>query len=453
MLRFKSIVFAVTFLFISISMTNAQDQSCLNFDGNDRAVIPVAVSQSLGTNDFTFEAQINGFEDDVFHTTILSNRTGSINNGFHFFIHSYWGGSNHKLLCIRYNGINWFFIDNGALNDKVLDGECHHVAITKAGGTMTFYVDGMIIGQRENMPINNISTNVPILIGSDGLSSSDFNGTIDNVRIWSIARSQSEIQDGISNDVDPTLGGLLGYWSMSDGSGQTITDLTNQNDAILGSSSSTDTNDPTWGAPCCGSIQDICPDDPLTGTIDYTICNGESIVINNLEYNDSGTYEQFLLTDEGCDSILQVIIETAPVIDSMLFYNGCFGDMYSVAIEGITFDENNPTGSVTIFSDQGCEINIEVDLAFEDCTNCANSTPGLNLQILKSEHNDFSIFYARDKISLVKGEINRKKTCDYLMYISDLYNLFRNPNEEYYLEEEELLKLLSDMQNESVIKF
>ena len=80
--------------------------------------IPIEVSQSLGTSDFTFEAMVNGLEDDVGHSTILSNRSGGINTGFHFAIHSYWGGSNHKMLMLRYNGVNWFHIDNGALMAK-----------------------------------------------------------------------------------------------------------------------------------------------------------------------------------------------------------------------------------------------------------------------------------------------------------------------------------------------
>ena len=447
--KLKTLLFFFILFINSIPITS---QTCLYFDGDDQAVIPVSVSQSMGTNDFTLEAYVNGREDEVWHATILSNRTGGINNGFHFFFHSYWGGSQHKMLSLRYNGINWFHLNNGDLNDKILDGSCHHVAVTKESSTMSFYVDGFLIGRRENMPIINISTGAPILIGSDPFSS-EFTGTIDNVRIWNIARSQAEIQYGIDNEIDPESNGLLGYWNMSDGSGQVITDLTNQNDASLGSSSGTDFNDPTWGASCCGLIVEDCPDIPETTSIDYTICMGESVLVNGIEYNSAGIYTQDLLTEEGCDSILQITVESAIVLDSMHFYNGCMGDLYSVNIGGVVFDEDNPFGIVLITSEDGCEILVEVDLSFEDCSDCVNATPGLNLQILKSENNVYSIYYARYELSLVKGDINQQKICDYLMYIKNLYNHFRSESDAYYLDEEELIKLLSDMEHESVIKF
>ena len=269
---------------------------CLRFDGvNDKVTIPATVSESLGNNDFTFEAWVNGLENDIAHGTILSNRT-STNSGFHLFIHNYWGGSAHKMLGIRYNAANIIFVDNGNYNGKLLDGNCHHVAVTKTEGVISLYIDGVLIGTRQNVADINLDTNAPILIGDDAASNSGFNGTIDDVRIWNIARTQEEIEEGIENGVDPSLNGLLGYWQMKEGSGQVIGDLTNKNDAMLGDNSDADATDPQWGNLCCGLdiISDVDEElidipsitvfpNPSNGMI--TVDMGTHIGKNTISYN------------------------------------------------------------------------------------------------------------------------------------------------------------------------
>lgn len=235
------------------SDTPVEEVNCLSFDGvDDQVSIPLEVGQALGSQDFTLEAQIQGNEADNSTGTILSNRA-SFNSGFTMFTHNYWGGSDHMMLTFRYNGVNWLFIDNGDYNGKLLDGDCHHVAITKIDGTLTFYIDGIIVGIRENQPDINLNSNMPIVVGRDGFSGDPFNGVINDVRIWSTGRSQQEILESIDNGVDPSTDGLLGYWEMREGSGQVLTDLTNQNDAQLGSLEGIDSNDPPWNNRCCGN--------------------------------------------------------------------------------------------------------------------------------------------------------------------------------------------------------
>ncbi len=253
---------SLLFIWLSFSTLSFSQEACLKFNGEfSRVTIPAQVSASLGANDFTFEAFINGLESENGTGTILSNRTSS-NEGFHFFVHTYWSTSEHKMLSFRYNGINWLFINNGEYDDKILDGDCHHVAVTKSNGTLSFYIDGNLIGTHGsgNMPDLNLDTGAPIVVGNDITSNDAFDGTINDVRIWNIARSESEIRDGIENGVNPNENGLLGYWGMREGSGQTITDLTNQNDAILGNDETVNLADAEWGSNCC----DFSP--PASGT-------------------------------------------------------------------------------------------------------------------------------------------------------------------------------------------
>lgn len=230
----------------------SSDLKCLLFDGlDDRVEIPETVGVELASSDFTLEAHITGKSEENNAATILSNRN-SLNTGFHFFIHQPWGGSQYHMLCFRYNGTNWLFENNGLFNGEILDGQCHHVAITRESSTLSFYIDGVLIGVRENLYVSDISSGSSILIGNDGYSNDAFNGSIDNVRIWNIARTSSEIEEAVDHDIDPESEGLLGYWTLQEGHGQTAKDLTNQYEAMLGITDEVESSDPTWGYECCG---------------------------------------------------------------------------------------------------------------------------------------------------------------------------------------------------------
>lgn len=306
---------------------------CLGFDGiNDQVSIPAEVGQTLGDGDFTFEAKINGLEDENVTGSILSNRV-STNSGIHMFIHTYWGGSSHKMLALRYNNINWVYINNGDFNGKILDGNCHHVAITKEEGTLSFYIDGVLIGAKENQPAIDINTNTPFLIGNDGFSNDAFKGVINDVRIWNIARSQSELQDGIYDGVDPDEEGLLGYWEMREGNDQTAHDLTNKYDATLGSQSDMESSDPTWGNDCCGVgiVTDV--NDLDVDNYNFLIYPNPSNGIFTVETGDtfiSKKYTYSLYDNMGR------LIESKPLSASKLDFQNVFPGHYFLKISNAT---------------------------------------------------------------------------------------------------------------------
>ena len=57
-----------------------------------------------------------------------------------------------------------------------------------------------------------------------------FNGKIDEVRIWNVARTESQIQNTMNTILSPEYystsdSGLVGYWRLDEGTGQTAEDL------------------------------------------------------------------------------------------------------------------------------------------------------------------------------------------------------------------------------------
>ena len=61
----------------------------------------------------------------------------------------------------------------------------------------------------------------------------------------------------------------------------------------------------------------------------FEICEGDSIFLNNVTYTDAGEYEQNLLTESNCDSILLINIEFEGSYSQDLSFEICQGDTIS----------------------------------------------------------------------------------------------------------------------------
>jgi PKD repeat protein len=121
----------------------------------------------------------------------------------------------------------------------------NHLAVTRAGDQVTLYINGVHAGfaQFDNNPV---VSSLYFGIRSNAMDR-HFQGLIDEVRIWSVARSQEEIQANLVSYLAGTETGLLAYYRMNDVAGQQVADLTGHGyDAWLGSTPFADVNDPAW---------------------------------------------------------------------------------------------------------------------------------------------------------------------------------------------------------------
>ena len=166
-------------------------------------------------------------------------------------------------LCFHLTNVHYL---NGSTS--VNDGQWHHVAGTFDGSEMCLYIDGNLdASYATGGTIAN--SNYPVWIGGNaGVNGRSFNGKIDEVRIWDYAKSQTEIQNDMYNyDIDnthPHWTNLVGYWKFDEGSGQTAGDSSsNSHDGTLGSSSSVESEDPSWQTS----------DAPLPVELSYFTCN------------------------------------------------------------------------------------------------------------------------------------------------------------------------------------
>ncbi len=117
-----------------------------------------------------------------------------------------------------------------------------HVAGTWDGAALRVYVNGVLDGTLATTRNPKAGT-TPLLIGARGNNAgTTFNGRIDEVRLWNVARSGAQILANRNICVPPASAGLAGYWRLDEGAGLGATDATanGNNGALL--------NGATWSS-------------------------------------------------------------------------------------------------------------------------------------------------------------------------------------------------------------
>jgi hypothetical protein len=126
----------------------------------------------------------------------------------------------------------------------------HHVALVWNGTDLNFYVDGILdraIPGGWNDPINRGSA--PLYIGEMAPNWwYGVQGVVDEVRIWSIARTEAEIQTAMYHPLRGDETGLVSYWPFDEGTGDIAADASGRGaDGLLGGGLAA--NKPQWEVP------------------------------------------------------------------------------------------------------------------------------------------------------------------------------------------------------------
>jgi len=132
-------------------------------------------------------------------------------------------------------------------------GEWHHAALTYDGATQiqALYVDGLPV---SCLPAGGavLYDSHALLIGADtdnGSTNGFFNGTLDELRLFSVARTPAQIWADMHTHRLDVQAGLVGQWTFDEGSGQTTADSSgNDLSAWLGTTDAVEASDPTWVA-------------------------------------------------------------------------------------------------------------------------------------------------------------------------------------------------------------
>jgi uncharacterized protein (TIGR03437 family) len=151
-------------------------------------------------------------------------------------------------------------------------GEWTHVAGSYDGSNMRLYVNGILAAEQGNVPFNPsnfMSAGAVVFFNGP---QQYFPGELDELRLWNVARSGSQIT---ANMVRPLMGsepGLIGYWNFDEGSGQQVADLSPSGvTGLLGRNNTAENSDPAW-------VESTAPLGPsLNGAVSAASFEGNAI--------------------------------------------------------------------------------------------------------------------------------------------------------------------------------
>jgi hypothetical protein len=181
----------------------------LSFDGtNDYVSIPDNNTLDITTN-ITLEAWVYATKNSGIQN-VMSKSSNSSNNGYIFprtddgwanvIVYLHIGGS-FQTLSAAYPSLNAW----------------HHLAATYDGVTMKIYINGTLSASRAQTGTITTNSNVLALGNQTGFSEY-FGGYGDEFRLWNVARTQTEIQNGMNSELDPTTQtGLVSYYTANQG--------------------------------------------------------------------------------------------------------------------------------------------------------------------------------------------------------------------------------------------
>ncbi len=107
-------------------------------------------------------------------------------------------------------------------------GQWQHIALvrdfTSTPKQLRWYIDGQLVAQTEASYFPAAASSLPLTLGTG--YAGDFRGSLDELRLWNVARSAADIASNLGHPLSATESGLVAYFAFSEGSGTTVSDAT-----------------------------------------------------------------------------------------------------------------------------------------------------------------------------------------------------------------------------------
>lgn len=248
--NFAGITDSTTLNFTTAPIANTGTH--LNFDGSDDEIL---ISNN-GNFDFvtgTAEAWVRSSTSSV-NRCIMAVRNGTFGASTRWSLHFnedtntivFWNGVDFSSFSVDINPDTWY-----------------HVAFVMTDTSYKLYVNGLLITTYTADGINTIPTNIPFVIGNnnDSGNAEAFNGDIDDVRIWNVARTSTEILNNKDVELVGDETGLVAYYKFNQGTAgvnnagiTTLTDNSvNTNNGTLNNFALTDVTS-NWGVKVLATV-------------------------------------------------------------------------------------------------------------------------------------------------------------------------------------------------------
>jgi hypothetical protein len=201
------------------------DGSNLDFDGSSYVQIGTS-EQFAPAPAFTIEAWIypTGPGSDATQGGTIFSREGE------YVVNRMPDGSIRWVLAAVNPG--WRFTDTYA---AAPEGAWSHIAFVYEEPVVRVYLNGLPIASTTTTgPIEDVLPNSnDFRIGGRQGAAQQFQGSIDDVRFWNVARTRAEIAGALGDALTGNESGLVSYWPFDSVNGDTTPDIAGDNDGTL----------------------------------------------------------------------------------------------------------------------------------------------------------------------------------------------------------------------------
>lgn len=196
----------------AVAIVNAQGHALRFTKDHQAVVIPNCPALNI-TGDITVEAWIKP-EENVKQAI------------FKFIISKNYNAKGFALLMVGQGGRERIQFEaterlaygtNEGYVEKAFRNTWIHVAGVVEAGRQRLYINGILVRENAKQAVLQPTT-MPLQIGGSPWSS--FHGSIDEVRIWNVARTQEQINHDRGRYLTGKEPGLVGYWTFDEGQGR-----------------------------------------------------------------------------------------------------------------------------------------------------------------------------------------------------------------------------------------
>jgi len=192
-------------------------------------------------------------------------------------------------------------------------GKWTHVASTYDGNQMITYVNGIPLdSQTYKGGLIDVYTTSNIHRVGVSVRSEWFDGKIDEVRIWHVARTRGQIKKNKDCAITSSRHGLISVYNFSEGKGTVTKDASgNNNHGVLINGTKWDTSSVATDCYC------RTPD----SSVNLFACDTLLSPSGKYIWTSSGKYTDTLKNSRGCDSVLKITLkigETLSILDTVV---------------------------------------------------------------------------------------------------------------------------------------